>query len=162
MKILLLLFISISIISCEKGGDPELIGNWKTIACEQAKDRNDVPYDSWGRGIYEFTSLGTIIFYPETYDDSQCTNKTEIQNPISYEASVTYQDNGEVTLQEGISGHAFIMTISAQQETHEFSGFYSISNRKLCFSSIFRFDAFGFGAFSSGEDAIDFEICLTK
>jgi len=154
--------MSTSIISCDNSGDPELIGNWKTLACEQAKDRNDVPYESWARGNYEFTSLGTLIFYPETYDDSQCINISETQNPISFEGSVTYQDNGQVTLQEGISGHAFTLSIFAEQETHEFNGFYSISNGKLCFSSMFRFDSFGFGVFSSGEDAIDFEICLTK
>ncbi|MFK5914192.1 MAG: hypothetical protein QM484_07440 [Woeseiaceae bacterium] len=162
MKLLLLLSVTIIIASCDNSEEQTLIGSWKTVACEQAKDINGNTINYWSKGVYEFSEIGTILFYSEPYNDSQCTIKADAPSPPNYGPSATFEDRGEVILQERINGHTFYMSMGSQQSTISLEAFYAISNQNLCFSNIFKFEPFVFGIFTSGSDSIDFEKCLSK
>jgi len=162
MKRIPLLLLTITLISCENNTDSSLIGSWKTLACDQAEDINGNTINSWSKGIYEFTNTGTILFYSEPYSDSQCVNKADAPNPPNYGQSAIYEDRGAVTLQEGINGRAFYMSMGSLQSFISLEAYYTISNQQLCFSNVFSFEPFIFGIFTSGSNSIDFEKCLEK
>ncbi len=163
MKYFIFIAISVVITSCSNSSseNTELIGHWKTQACTQATDSNDVLVDAWFKADYEFTSNGSIFFNRERYSDAQCIVKAQtIVNP---DPVASYRDQGETTLQEGMQGHGFTISFPTPGNTSEVDGFYTVNNGVLCFSGIYIFEPLKFG-FSevAGDSAINFDDCLVQ
>jgi hypothetical protein len=163
MKSIIFIVISILITSCSNSNskDTELMGHWRTQACTQAVDLNDVLVDFWFKADYEFTSNGYVIMNLEKYTDAQCIAKAQTIESLDTVAS--YTDQGETTLQEGIQGHGFTLSFPIPDKTSEIDGYYTVNNGVLCFSGIYIFSSLEFG-FSevAGDSSINFDNCLVK
>jgi hypothetical protein len=139
-----------------------LLGVWVTESCEQASDDNGMFVNLWLKGLYEFTKYGTIREGYEEYTDSGCEILNDTVEPYEDTVPITYTDQGQVVLQEGINGDALLIEMGEGTELVSVDGFYTINSGSLCFSDAFTFEATVFGITQSGEEAIDFEHCLTK
>ena len=163
------------------GGDnssnsSSIVGVWITERCEQVVDRNGVLQDTWGKGLYEFTTQATVTLERAgfevdgvikigniIYSDSNCEVITSSQAPTESEQPVVaYQDLGEEVLQEGIPGHRFVVIFAMPDSARFVNGFYTINNGSLCFSDIFLSVFHWTLSFPTESPAIDFENCLVK
>jgi hypothetical protein len=139
-----------------------LLGTWITEACEQAYDSNGLPVNIWIKSIYEFTSLGAIRIGLEEHTDPSCQKSSNVLEPTENLTLISYIDQGEVLLQEGISGGSLYIDMSNATESLSIDSFYTINDGTLCFSGAFTFGALTFGITQTGTDAIDFENCLVR
>ena len=160
MKRTTILILLIFVSSCSDNTNPELLGAWKTEACEQAPEETGSLVGSWGKGIYEFTDNNIINYSIQLYEDSTCIEKGELI-PIVNGDPIIFNDLGATTLQEGIEGHQFSLFVGAT-EPEPVEGFYTIVNSKLCFSDNINFNPFSITSAGSETSNIDFEKCLVK
>jgi len=166
-KIYSLLILSSVLISCGGGGgggggsadggntESALVGTWKTQEC--AAVENDI----WLKGIFQFTSDGAILVGNEQFTDSNCISKVATQEPLSIQ-TITFEDSGNILLQEGIDGAGLKITVSSVSNTLSRNAFYTINNGVLCFSEAFTLEALGIGITEAGLSTIDFSSCLEK
>jgi hypothetical protein len=105
-----------------------LPGLWITEACDQASDSNGSPVMVWIKSIYEFTSLGTIRIGLEEYTDSSCQVSGNVIEPTESQALITYIDQGEVLLQEGIEGGSLLIDMSTDMQSMSMDAFYTINH----------------------------------
>jgi len=161
------------IVACsENDGNPSnnhssnitssLIGTWTTESCEQGTDINGSLVSIWSRGLYEFTSTGTIKKGNETYLDSNCVSLNNTQLPSELPEPVIFNDLGELLLQEGINGGSLFIQMTFGSQTQSNTAFYTINSNSLCFSDVFAFQALTFSVYPSGSTAINFNRCLTQ
>jgi len=165
MKLVTYIAMSIIITACSNSGTNDsspLVDTWLTQACAQGTSSSGSPVNEWFIGRYEFTASGLLIFEPDQYEDSQCVTKSESQTIIHTGSPPSYIDVDPTILQEGIQGHMITIIFQDPSNNYSFDGFYTINNNVLCFSEKFTFEPLGFGAESSGSDAIDFNECLVK
>jgi hypothetical protein len=139
-----------------------LLGVWVTESCEQASDSNGMFVNFWLKGLYEFTEHGTLLKGYEEYTDSSCEIPHDTVEPHEDTIPITYTDQGQVVLQEGINGGELVIEMGEGTGLVSVDGFYTINSGSLCFSDAFTFEATEFGITQSGADAIDFDHCLTK
>ena len=137
-----------------------LLGIWETQSCQQFIDSsNNPPFEIWSKATYEFLLNGDIIFLANNYTDANCTTIAfNTLNPVSPIA--VFQDLGETTLEEGISGHKLNIEIRAPDQTISTNGFYTINNNILCFSQSYSFEPSSFGISIIERTPIDFTKCL--
>ena len=138
-----------------------LLGIWVTESCAQASDSNGIPVNVWVKSLYEFTTYGTIRLGREEYTDSNCVTFSDVVAPAEAQIPITYTDQGQVLLQEGIAGGDLLIEMGEGAQFLSVKAFYTINNGSLCFSDAFTFEATTFGISQSGTDAIDFNNCLT-
>lgn len=163
--VITLCLIALLVVGCSDGDSDSrspLLGVWITEACDQASVSNGSPVNVWIKSIYEFTSLGTIRIGREEYTDSGCQASVNVLDPTEGEVLITYVDQGEVLLQEGIDGGSLFIDMSTETQSLGMDAFYTINNDTLCFSDAFTFGAVTFGISETGTDAIDFESCLVR
>jgi hypothetical protein len=138
-----------------------LLGIWITESCAQASDSNGMPVNVWVKALYEFTTFGTIRVGREVYTDSNCVTLSDTVDPAESQIPIRYADQGQVLLQEGITGGNLLIEMNDGAQLLSVEAFYTINNGALCFSDAFTFEATVFGISQSGTDAIDFNNCLT-
>lgn len=138
-----------------------MLGIWITESCERASDSNGVLVNTWLKALYEFTAYGTIRIGHERYTDSNCSSPSDTMDPAEAQIPITFTDQGEVLLQEGVDGGGLLIEMGEGQQFVSIEAFYTINNDSLCFSDAFTFEALEFGISQTGTDAIDFENCLT-
>jgi len=137
------------------------VGTWKTQACDQSTDINGNPYPLWARGVYTFTGDGWMQFYSEYYLDSQCS-LLSTSNPPNDGPSAVYIDWGEEIIDEGIPGHRLLLSGGSGSNAVSSEGFYTISNRRLCFSETFVLEPFQYVINQTRNDLINFNRCLIR
>jgi len=137
----------------DNGGSP-LLGIWQTESCKQVTT-------IWIKGIYEFTTQGTIRLGNKTYNDANCSQLSLYQEPGELPNPVIFQDKGQQLLQEGIEGGGLYIEMPIYNNTQSFDGFYTINNSVLCFSDAFTLEADIFAVMPGLVD-IDFNNCLTR
>lgn len=166
-KLFFLLALSASISGCQQNdaGDQSLSleGNWITNACAQATDVDDNPLDFWAKGLYEFHDHGSLVPVLRAYSDSSCTGTyEETRLTDTGTAQLSYLELGALTLEEGIDGGRFTLTIVYNDEALSTDGFYTINGNELCISGNIRLDPIGISTSQAGSTAIDFENCLIR
>ena len=116
-KIYSLLIISSILISCG-GGDSTnsdntesaLVGTWKTQECVAFVS------STWLKGTFEFTSEGAILVGNEKFSDADCISNIgeEVPPEVPFDwPTITFEDTGNVLLQEGIDGAGLKITFSS-------------------------------------------------
>lgn len=161
-KIYMLLIISSVLISCGGGDssnsgntDSALVGIWETQECAAFES------SAWLKGTFEFTSEGAILVGYEKFSDSNCISN--IGEAVQFDSpTITFEDTGNLLLQEGIDGAGLKITFSSIINTSSVSAFYTINDGILCFSEAFTLEALGIGISEAGLAAIDFSSCLEK
>jgi hypothetical protein len=140
-----------------------LEGSWITNACVQATDINDNPLDFWAKGLYEFHDNGSLVPVLRAYSNSSCTGAYEetILADIGT-AQLSYFELGTLTLEEGIDGGEFTLTMVYNNEALSTDGFYTVNGNELCLSANIRLDPIGITTSQVESTAIDFENCLTR
>ncbi len=135
-----------------------LSGKWITDACEQLE-----PNDEWGKGIFDFNSLGEIIMSFRSFADSSCSGEfVLIEQPQELdEPQLTFNDIGVEILEEGIEGGRIEITIPASVPVIV-QGFYTINGSSVCFSDNLNFDVLSWSSSEAEYTTIDFEKCLSK
>lgn len=162
-----ILSVVMTITSCqhdESGSKGSiLIGIWITETCARAVDGNNNPIDMWAQGIYEFTSLGTIISSMKQYSNSSCSGHAEVVVQESEVGGFTFEELGTEVLEEGIDGWRLRVTAPPNTgESFNVEGFYTLSGENLCFSYNISFTPLNHGISEAGLAAIDFENCLAR
>lgn len=151
------------LIGCESSNtNSSLPGVWQTESCQQATDSNGQPVNIWAKGIYDFTSQGTIRIGHKSYTDSNCSLLSTSQEPTEFPVTVTFQDKGQLILQEGINGSSLYIEMHTPGQMQSFDGFYTINSGSLCFSEAFRFEVFTFAVVPFDVVDINFNNCLTR
>jgi len=163
MKKIKLLFIFTTLVSCSSSdnNDSNIIGTWQTGACEQSSDSQGNLINTWSKGIYQFTESGTLKFRPEPYLDSGCITLNKAVSLENIEPAAVFQNLGNETLQEGISGNRVVISFTDPSANITVEAFYTINNNVLCFSSAYSFEPNRLGIFPSSVPDIDFTKCLT-
>ena len=158
--------ITLLITGCENSNNNNnnspLLGVWVTESCVQASDSNGSPINLWLKALYEFTTQGTIRFGLEEYTDSNCVTLSNVVDPAESQVPISFTDQGEVLLQEGINGGGLLIEMGTGAQFVSIDAFYTINSNVLCFSDAFTFEALTFSVSQSGTDAIDFNNCLTR
>ena len=140
-----------------------LLGNWITEACEQSVNSDGGLINQWAQGIYLFQSNGDIEMSFRSFSDSSCSGEYEpIQRTVVTNFSLTFIDNGKVTLEEGIEGGSISVTFDFEEQNMVTEGFYTINSELLCFSDNLNFDPNGISTSEAEYSSIDFEKCMSK
>ena len=155
-----LILISCSNDNSEQNATSPLLGKWETQACQEKIDSSTTPsLVTFSKATYEFLVNGDILFSPNSYTDSSCTIIAFIT--LSPNTGIAkFQDLGETTLEEGISGNRLNIQMQIPDETLSTNGFYTINNNILCFSHSFIFTSSSFGLTVNEIAPIDFSNCL--
>ncbi|MEW8339820.1 MAG: hypothetical protein AB2708_08220 [Candidatus Thiodiazotropha taylori] len=142
-----------------------LVGLWETESCEQVEFAESDTIQLWAKGSYEFTDFGAIYIKHNTYHDSDCTLPHPLANdpePIHLYPADTYQDLGETTLREGITGRHLIIELNLDGVKYPIDAYFTINQERLCFSENLTVEALRFGIDVAGSSTIDFEACLIR
>lgn len=168
MKIVVVLIaLMTSLIGChhgEKNGEsPKLLGQWITDTCAQGNDDENSSIGQWARGVYAFHVSGMITISLRFFEDSSCSGSfTLIESESSLDSSLTYEDHGTVTLEEGIEGGEIAVNFRFEEKDIIVEGFYSINSASLCFSDNLNFEPYIVSTSEAEYTTIDFEKCLSK
>lgn len=139
-----------------------LVGEWLTDACNQQTNPSGDVIDEWWKGIYVFSSEGTIVSKHRRYLDSTCNGSYLLLFAPNFEPVIEYRDLGEETLQEGMQGNRIRVNFTFENQTGAIEGFYFMSNDSLCFSSNINLNADSIALSGVENTTIDYEKCLTR
>lgn len=139
-----------------------LVGEWLTDECSQVTTPVGGLLNEWRKGIYVFSSEGTVIAKYREYSDSTCSGNYILLSVPNNEPAMEYNDLGEETLQEGIQGNRIRINFTFENQTGVIEGFFLISDGSLCFSSNINLNPDSIALSGVENTAIDFEKCLTK
>lgn len=162
-----LIIIMLLIMGCQLTLSDNIVsplrGKWLTDTCSQMTGSGAELLDAWGKGIYQFYPNGALVPSIERYSDSSCTGaSTVIETFYASTTPFSFQDLGEVTLQEGIQGGKIILDIDDGDAGIRIEGFYTINNDTLCLSDKINLEPFAISSSNAEGDAIDFAKCLSK
>ena len=162
-KIGILLILLTHLTACDNNSDKaSILGVWHTEACEQAPDTLGSNSGSWGKGRYEFTDNNIINVSIQFYTGASCSITSELIEAVNINSPLTFIDFGQVTLEEGIEGNQFYLTLPIPDAPSTIEGFYTLNNSKLCFSDNINFNPYSVSSSEIETTAIDFEKCLVK
>ncbi|MET0026043.1 MAG: hypothetical protein ABW101_00280 [Candidatus Thiodiazotropha sp.] len=156
--------VGILLSGCNSDGkqnETPLIAVWVTDSCEQALYETGQPSNTWVRGLYQFTHEGSLLVGYEMYADASCFSVSSKKLPFDPQLTISFSDDGPVTLEEGIIGHPLTITMGEGDQLVSVDAYYTINDGSLCVSDAFTLEALSFGISPTGMDAIDFEHCLT-
>ncbi len=139
-----------------------LIGEWLTDACQQTTNLSGEFLNDWWKGVYIFSSEGTVVTKYRVFSNSNCSGNYSLLSVPNNEPALEYSDLGEETLQEGMQGNRIRVNFTVENKTGVVEGFYLISNNALCFSSNIILSADSITLSGAGNTTIDFEKCLTR
>jgi len=158
-----ILLLAVILTGCESSDEnSHIIGSWKTDNCDQLTYSNNQLTNVWAKSTYTIDSSGSIYSESTSYSDSNCITKSNNITTTSRLVAIL-SELGPVITSQGIEANKVSITFnSAPSPIVTTSGYYKITNNKLCLSQSFHFDAGGFGVSQTNDTRIDFSNCLTK